>query len=58
MSGYSDEENERMSIELERIYKKEKMKKVQKKKLDSFKPKKFQRKRGLKKGMWRRKEKQ
>jgi len=58
MSGYSDEENERMSIELERIYKKEKMKKVQKKKLDSFKPKKFKRKRGLKKGMWRRKEKQ
>jgi len=54
MSGYSDEENERMSIELERIYAKEKIKKTKKGKLDSFKPKKYKRKRGLKKGMWRR----
>ena len=54
MSGYTKEETERMIKEWEHACEKEKIKKTKKRRLDSFKPKKFKRKRGLKKGMWRR----
>jgi len=55
---YTEEEKEQQRIEWEHACQREKANKLKKKKLDSFKPKKFKRKRGLKRGMWRRKEKQ
>jgi len=54
MSGYADEETEKMRMEWEHACEKEKIKKTKMKRLDSFKSKKYKRKRGLKKGMWRR----
>jgi hypothetical protein len=54
MSGYTDEENERFKKEWEVERLRLEIAHKKKMKLKSFKPKKVKRKRGLKKGEWKR----